>query len=305
MSSPDKNPFTCPTGGILSLFFLNCSSGPGSDDDDSDGPQENYNGGEQSGTLVQDLSKGDYVDALFNQIRQSGVAVQGSIESLHPYSNSRSFTAFTGTGWLLSGETVQSAPQPPEVIVHHITFWPNGFRVNDDPLRRFDDPENASFLKSIRNSKCPEELKPAHKSTAIQIYLIREEENFTEPQKQHIPFHRLGRTLSGGSTTSAVPPEPSSPPLNSAPPPSMGLVVDENLPSTSIQLRLADGTRMVARFNYHHTISDIRAFIEALRPGGPGTYQLQTVGFPPKQLNDMTQTVEQAGLGNSVVIQKL
>lgn len=84
----------------------------------------------------------------------------------------------------------------------------------------------------------------------------------------------------------------------------MGLVVDDSLPSTSIQLRLADGTRMVSRFNYSHTIRDIRAFIDASRPGGDRNYQLQTMGFPPKQLNDLDETIEQAGIANSVVIQK-
>ena len=84
----------------------------------------------------------------------------------------------------------------------------------------------------------------------------------------------------------------------------MGLILDEALPSTSIQLRLSDGTRMIAHFNYHHTITDIRAFIEASRPGGSTNYQLQMMGFPPKQLNDPMQTIEQAGLANSVVIQK-
>ncbi|XP_042518907.1 plant UBX domain-containing protein 4 [Macadamia integrifolia] len=300
MSSRDKKPSKPSTSrGIRTLSDLNRSSGPGSDDGDSDGPQEYYTGGEKSGMLVQDPSKGDDVDAIFNQARHLG-AVERPVESLHPSSSSRSFT---GTGRLLSGETVQTAPQPPEAIVHNIVFWTNGFSINDGPLRRFDDPENASFLKSIRNSECPEELEPADRSSAVHVNLIRKEENFPEPQKQHVPFQGVGRTL-GGNATSAAPPGPS-PPLNSAPPPSMGLVVDENLPSTSIQLRLADGTRMVARFNYHHTISDILAFIEASRPGGAGTYQLQTVGFPPKQLTDMTQTVEQAGLANSVIIQKL
>lgn len=85
----------------------------------------------------------------------------------------------------------------------------------------------------------------------------------------------------------------------------MGLVVDEKLPSTSIQLRLADGTRMIARFNHHHTIGDIRAFIDSSRSGGTRAYQLQTVGFPPKLLNDLSLTIEQAGLANSVIIQKI
>lgn len=80
--------------------------------------------------------------------------------------------------------------------------------------------------------------------------------------------------------------------------------MDDSLPFTSIQLRLADGTRMVARFNMHHTVGDIRSFIDASRPGATRPYQLQT-GFPPKQLADPAQTVEQAGLANSVIIQKM
>ncbi|KAJ4981929.1 hypothetical protein NE237_032766 [Protea cynaroides] len=299
ISSRDKKkPSASRTGGIRTLSDLNRASGPGSDDDDSDGPQEYYTGGEKSGMLVQDPSKGNDVDAIFSQARQLG-AVEGPLESLHPSSSSRSFT---GTGRLLSGEPVESAPQPPEAIVHNIVFWTNGFTVNDGPLRRFDDPENASFLKSIRNSECPEELEPADRQSAVHVNLIRREQNCPEPQKRHNPFQGVGRTL--GSSTSSAAPGPA-PPLNSASPPSMGLVVEENLPSTSIQLRLADGTRMVARFNYHHTISDIRAFIDSSRPGGAGTYQLQTVGFPPKKLTDVTQTIEQAGLANSVVIQKV
>jgi UBX domain-containing protein 1 len=85
---------------------------------------------------------------------------------------------------------------------------------------------------------------------------------------------------------------------------SIGIVVDDSLPFASIQLRLADGTRMVARFNMHHTVGDIRSFIDASRPGAARPYQLQT-GFPPKQLTDPTQTVEQAGLANSVIQQKM
>nr|DAD23474.1 TPA_asm: hypothetical protein HUJ06_024937 [Nelumbo nucifera] len=43
---------------------------------------------------------------------------------------------------------------------------------------------------------------------------------------------------------------------------------------------------------------------DASKPGGTRMYQLQTVGFPAKQLTDVTQTIDPAGLANSVVIQK-
>jgi hypothetical protein len=98
-----------------------------------------------SGMLVQDPTKANDVDAIFNQARQLG-AVEGPIEQLGPSSSSSSFT---GTGRLLSGETVQAAPQQPESVVHNIVFWSNGFTVNDGPLRRLDDPENAAFLEVI------------------------------------------------------------------------------------------------------------------------------------------------------------
>ena len=96
-----------------------------------------------SGMLVQDPSKGNDVDAIFDQARQLG-ATQGPMENLQPSSSSRSFA---GTGRLLSGETVPTAPQQPESVVHNIVFWRNGFTVNDGPLRSLDDPENASFIE--------------------------------------------------------------------------------------------------------------------------------------------------------------
>ena len=39
--------------------------------------------------------------------------------------------------------------------------------------------------------------------------------------------------------------------------------VDQTKPTTSVQIRLADGTRMVARMNLTHTVGDIRNFINA------------------------------------------
>ncbi|GAB2285249.1 Plant UBX domain-containing protein 4 [Dionaea muscipula] len=289
---------------IRTFSDLNRSDEQGSDSD-SDRPPEYYTGGEKSGMLVQDKSKNNDVDALFNRVRQLG-AVEGALNPSQPSSSSRSFV---GTGRLLSGETVPSMqPQHPEVVTYTFTFWRNGFTVNDGPLRRFDDPENASLLNSIRNSECPAELEPADRRTKVQIGLVRKDENCPEPEKRQKAFQGVGRTLGSSSSSIVIPPPATftaTRPVTSAPSPTMGLVVDPNLPSTSVQLRLADGTRMVSRFNHHHTIRDIRGFIDASRAGGSGgAYKLQMMGFPPKELNDLDQTIEEAGLANSVVIQK-
>ena len=128
-----------------------------------------------------------------------------------------------------------------------------------------------------------------------------------EPVKLlHRAFQGVGRTLGSTSSSSESVSEPNQ---KEAPKtgqlPSMGIAVDESQPVTSIQVSLADGTRSVSRFNHHHTIRDVRAFIDSSIPGGARSYQLQTMGFPPKQLTDLDQTIEQAGIANSVVIQKL
>ncbi|KAH8517880.1 hypothetical protein H0E87_005699 [Populus deltoides] len=267
-----------------------------------DEPQQYYTGGEKSGMLVQDPSKRYDVDGIFDQARHSG-AVERPADYHQPSSSSRSFP---GTGRLLSGDTmVSSAPQPPAAVNHAVTLWRNGFTVDDGPLRRFDDPANASFLESIKRSECPKELEPLDRGTQVHLDLMRREENYSEPEKPLVSFQGVGRAL-GSSSDTTVPAasEPTVASLKAAPVPTPGLVLDSSSPTTSIQLRLADGTRMVSRFNLNHTIRDIRAFIEASRPGGASNYQLQTMGFPPKQLTDPDQTIEEAGIASSVVIQK-
>ncbi|KAJ8761185.1 hypothetical protein K2173_001241 [Erythroxylum novogranatense] len=301
MSSRDKKPAKPSTnrpGGIHTLSDLNRRIGPDSDSDD-EAPPQYYTGGEKSGMLVQDPTKGNDVDDIFNQARQLG-AVEGPLEHLGPSSS------FSGTARLLTGESVPSPPQQPQTSVHNIVFWTNGFTVNDGPLRRLDDPENASFLESIRRSECPKELDPADKRSLVHVKLIRRDEECPEPEKQQLaPFQGIGRTLGSSSTPAATEPSGGCTAVNnSAPTFSTDPVVDETLPSTSVQLRLVDGTRMIARLNYQHTINDIRAYIDLSRPEGARNYQLQVMGFPPKLLTDSAQTIEEAGLANSVIIQK-
>ncbi|KAG8094887.1 hypothetical protein GUJ93_ZPchr0012g19334 [Zizania palustris] len=277
----------------------------GSDEDSEDEwspPPELFTGGEKSGLVVRDRPKRN-VDKIFEQAKRKG-AKQGPFKARRKSSSSRSFT---GTGRLLTGETVESdAPQPPEDIVHNIYFWSNGFTVNDGPLRHFDDPANASFLASIKNSECPSELEPADRSSKVNVNLVRKDEKCPEPVKHAAPFQGGGRTLETPSdnsmplhTTSAAAASTTVTATNS-----YTLTVDDSLPSTSLQIRFVDGSRMVARFNTSHTIADVRAFIETTRPGEDSDYTLQ-VGFPPKPLDDMTKTIEEAGVANSVIIQKV
>uniref|UniRef100_A0A0A9CJL0 UBX domain-containing protein n=1 Tax=Arundo donax TaxID=35708 RepID=A0A0A9CJL0_ARUDO len=232
-------------------------------------------------------------DEVFKQAKRKG-AKQGLFEA-----HRRSSRNFTGTGRLLSGETVQpGAPQPPADTVHNIYFWSNGFTVNDGPLRSFDDPANASFLESIKNSECPTELEPADGKSKVNVNLVRKEEECPEPVKRAAPFQGEQRTL--GTTPSNNTSNAAASSTVAAP---RTITVDNSLPSTSLQIRFADGSRLVARFNTSHTIGDVRAFIDGTRPEA-SDYTLQA-GFPPKPLDDVNKTIEEAGVANSVIIQKV
>uniref|UniRef100_A0A2P2J839 UBX domain-containing protein n=1 Tax=Rhizophora mucronata TaxID=61149 RepID=A0A2P2J839_RHIMU len=158
-------------------------------------------------------------------------------------------------------------------------------------------------MQSIMKSECPKELEPADRRTKVHLDLMRQEDNYSEHEQRQIPFQGVGRTLCSRTDATASETVPAAS-LKTAPLPATGLVVDSSSPTTSIQLRLADGTRMISRFNLNHTVRDLRAFIEASRPGGARNYLLLTMGFPPKQLTDLDLTIEEAGIANSVVIQK-
>jgi UBX domain-containing protein 1 len=90
------------------------------------------------------------------------------------------------------------------------------------------------------------------------------------------------------------------PPENVAP----RFSVDQSKPTTSIQVRLADGTRIVARVNLNHTVRDLRSFINASRP--ENSTRAYTIGttFPNRTLDDDSLTIEAAGLTNSVIVQR-
>jgi UBX domain-containing protein 1 len=128
-----------------------------------------------------------------------------------------------------------------------------------------------------------------------------------EPVRRPAPFQAGCRTLATPSEI-CVPSDATSSDATSctatATTKTKTVTVDDSLPSTSLQIRFADGSRLVARFNTSQTIGDVRAFIDATRPGEGSDYTLQ-VGFPPKLLDDVTETIEEAGVGKSVIFQRV
>lgn len=83
----------------------------------------------------------------------------------------RRSSAFVGSGYSLSGAAGSDPAQRNEdskKIRHSITFYKNGFVVDDGPLRDMQDPANAAFLNDI-NQVC--RLSATSPSQAPRLYL--------------------------------------------------------------------------------------------------------------------------------------
>ena len=325
-------------GNVRGFGDLGKTSDGGGDDDD-DEPTEWYTGGAASGSVVQDPTKrknpvgADRMRAALDGAREHG-AVDGTREDLETrtgagVSGASSFGgAFVGSGRTLGSTAAEasvpsaaaaketadapsSAAEAPQT--HVVTFWSNGFTVNDGPLRAYDDPRNTPFMEAVSKGQCPPELVPANPTTPININLVRKDADYEPPpEPKYVAFSGAGRTLASPPSPTAAPPE-----IDTAPPdPAKGTAkgktpfsgewsCDDSKPSASVQLRLRDGSRKVAKFNLTHTVRDVRAFIASAAPAaaGNGNYALQLAGFPPERLDDEARAVGD-GLAGAVIIQR-
>jgi UBX domain-containing protein 1 len=144
----------------------------------------------------------------------------------------------------------------------------------------------------------PRELEAEARNAVINVNLVdNSAQDYVAPKPVLKPFVGAGHALGSSAAPAAAP----APAAAAAPP---GPALDSGKPTTSLQLRLADGTRLVARFNTDHTVAHVRQFVDAARPGGASRpYVLQT-SMPVKQLTDTSQTLQAAGLLNATIIQK-
>jgi len=300
------------SGGFATLRDVgNKDDGDDSDDEDV---QKFYAGGQKSGQMIHyPKEKGkekpqndDAVTKLFAGARQQGATPVDDKKPTAP-------TFFTGQGFKLGNTSSGSAPVQPaapatpqkQVVTRTIAFYKNGFTVDDGPLRHLDDPANQNFINDVQRGLVPAEMEVQNPPPGIsyQINLVdnRTQEYKAPPKAKPAAFSGSGHTL--GSTASTPPASTTTTTTtSSSTPASSSFQLDNSQPTTSIQIRLADGTRLVAKFNHTHTVGDLRRFVDAAKRGGQ-RYDLLT-NFPQKVLSDNSQTIADAGLVNAVVVQK-
>ncbi|XP_050698175.1 NSFL1 cofactor p47-like isoform X2 [Eriocheir sinensis] len=305
-------------------------------DSDSSGNEEEdgqafYAGGsEHSGQQVlgPPRKKSDMVTKLFKSAKEHGAEV---LESERSGKKPKKLT-FGGTGYRLG-----LTPDDTEVIPDNskkeerprdvsLKMWRTGFTVDDGPLRAYEDPTNAEFLNSIRRSEVPLELIREARGGEVYINMAdHRHEDYAPPKVSLRAFSGAGHTLgslaptvvgqqrdlgasggtsggaSGGASSQAAQPQDSRSLQQTA---QEALKVDETLPVTSIQLRMPDGSRLVARMNHTHTVGDIRHFVQTVQPTYHTTdYGLMTT-FPFAELTNLSQTVSEAKLLNSAIVIK-
>lgn len=298
--------------------------GGGDDDDDEEDEEDKapefYTGGKSSGMAVQGHGKekkGKEGQGLFDAARKAG-ATDAEPEGTAPAAKK----AFQGQGMTLGGPSTESrvvgqappsaaAPAPaPRLIT--LTLWKTGFTIDDGEapptLMAFQD--NQPLLNSIMTSIQRQEIPAVFRKYGDIELALKDNraQDFVPPKPIVKPFSGSGFRLGAptGDATVAPPPVAATAPavVNAAaaapPPPSS--CADPSLPSTKLQLRLADGTRLVAQFNNTQTVLDVRKFISSARPGEGRPFVLMTA-FPKQSIDDETLTLQEAGLLNAVIIQ--
>lgn len=306
-STTAKKPTPSYGGGRKIASVRDFNSG----DDDKPNSKDNkyYAGGSRTsgqqiigGNGSDDDDDDHFADKIFKAAQERGAKTK----SEHDDEQRRNKPTFEGSGRRL-GNTEQSSSLIPSEQKRKekevtITFWHDGFTVDDGPLRGYDDPQNQQFMDAINKGFAPREL--AEPGVDIAVNLInRKTDKYTEQPKNFKAFVGSGRSLGAQSSSSASSSSSSSTvtkPTTSTP--TLKFEVDPNQPTTSLQIRLADGGRLVGKFNLNHTIGHIRQFIRNSKPSGDFDIMTQ---FPNKVLTDDHLTIEEAGLKGAAIIQKM
>ncbi|KAI9456031.1 hypothetical protein BJY52DRAFT_1277661 [Lactarius psammicola] len=302
-------------------------------DDGEDEPQNYFAGGERSGINVQNPDRGG-PDLSGRGLMRDLLARALNDRPLEPEpEGTQRSSAFSGSGYTLGSDEVESTfvpdpngpPNPAEEsAIRHLTFWRDGFSVEDGELRRYDDPDQAQILSEINAGRAPPSILDVLPGQPVELRVARRTE------EDYVAAPRRG-FAGAGSRLGGVVPEPaqaqqfgmpgafpaSGGPLATSAPAAAAasrtrdpenvatrFSVDQSKPTTSVQVRLADGTRIVARMNLDHTVRDLRNFINASRPeNNTRPYTIGTT-FPNRTLEDDSVTIQAAGLLNSVIVQR-
>ena len=183
-----------------------------------------------------------------------------------------------------------------------ITMYQSGFVVDDGPYRRLNDPENREFLTSLAQGRVPRELATTDENgnqVAVEVGLVdKRKEEYVEPPPTFASFSGAGESLGTAESESddlggVFIPDDVTTPIPPA----------EGEGSTSVQIRLLTGKRIVIKILRSETVRELGQRLNASGMAGTDPYVL-VAGYPPKPLRDLSLTVQSAGLAGASIQQK-
>ncbi|XP_033111851.1 uncharacterized protein LOC117112790 [Anneissia japonica] len=275
-------------------------------EEEEEGQRFYAGGSDHSGQQVVGPKKkktSEIVDNLFKKAKEHGAEeVSSGSDPIQP-SKPRNFA---GVGYRLGdtedepSQTVQGGSVRKEQTDMHcrIKLWKNGFSVNDEELRDYKDPTNSAFLGSISRGEIPRELLQQARGGEVHLDMEdHREEEYTAPKPKVKAFSGTGHMLGSPAPTVVSSAKPVAAAASSGSLGQQTIQVDTSQPQTNIQLRLADGSRLVGKFNHSHTLADIRNFIVAKISGKKKQSLKKIVGGKTKK--ESPEKVPERKLENS------
>ncbi|XP_040283356.1 UBX domain-containing protein 2A [Bufo bufo] len=185
-----------------------------------------------------------------------------------------------------------------------IKMWKNGFTINDGQLRDYTDAANRQFMDSMRKRELPPELHKTFAKKELSVNVEdRKSEEYWISKKRVDPFSGQGHRL-GSATPKVI--TKAADGLENGDEQSLPTVeLNAGEPLTNVKIWLADGKRIIQKFNTTHRISDVKNFVERIPCKSEKTPFTLATSFPLRDLLDETVTIQEARLQNSVLVQRL
>ncbi|XP_011703900.1 PREDICTED: NSFL1 cofactor p47 isoform X2 [Wasmannia auropunctata] len=290
---------------------LNDLHGSDSSSEEEEGQAFYAGGSEHSGQQVlgPGKKKKDLITDMFKSCQEQSIAADPPKIGGQQRPNT-----FRGTGYKLGQTSSDSevvmganADQQSSNGLIILKLWKDGFTINDSEIRSYEEAENRDFLDAIKRGEIPTEIRQQVQGAEVRLDMEdHRHETYVPPKTKVKAFSGKGHMLGSPSPATVgmtVPTDPADQAANEAQA-KKDLELDTSKPTTTLQIRLADGSIVKAQFNLTHTVADLRRYIITMRPQyALRDFSLLTV-YPTKELAE-DKTIEEAGLQNSAIMQRL
>lgn len=246
------------------------------------------------------------MNELFKEAREHGAVPLNEATRSSSDDKPKSFTGGgyrLGSSFCKRSEYIYEENQLQDVQIL-LKLWSNGFSLDDGELRPYNDPTNAQFLESVKRGEIPLELQRLVHGSQVSLDMEdHQDQEYIKPRLRFKAFSGEGQKL--GSLTPEIISTPSSPEEEDKSILNATVLIDDSVPTTKVQIRLADGSRLIQRFNSTHRVLDVRDFIIQSRPEFATTDFILVTSFPSKELTDESLTLQEADILNTVILQQL